>query len=121
MREKCQIELDQLRDSVHRRVLNLRAIETILSGEKFQQLWEKSDKILRLKVIEYIEERKVNKVRQWMRLHPSVPIQFQSHASLKEIAKKYQITNYSRKDKGTLIREIQEVERRLDEIEKRIH
>lgn len=75
---------------------------------QFDQLWEDSDESLQNGLKTLIDLADRDGIINWIRNHPSLELGERTLADLKRIARRLGVINYSRKDKLSLIRDIQE-------------
>lgn len=102
--------LIRLQEQIHNRLLRLRSIEAMVRQPQFERLWADSDKKQQEIVESYIDAADRDKVREWMRKHPSLELAERPLKELYKIASRMGIVNYSRKGRLELIRAIQKKE-----------
>jgi hypothetical protein len=96
--------LKQLQEALHRKILNLRSVESMIGSYTFEHLWEASDGEEKNAVAWFVEAGKRKALLRWIRKHPSIEYGEMSLTRLKEVAQKLSIKNYSRLSKLELIR-----------------
>ena len=99
-----------LRENLHNKMLKMRNLEVIMGSAKFERLWKDSDPVQQDAVQQLIHDLNGPAIREWMRKHPSLELGEQPLYRLREIAKRRNILNYSRKAKGELITILQKEE-----------
>lgn len=112
--------LIKLQEEFHHRLLKLRSIEAMIRRPQFERLWGDSDVNQQEELKKMMDAADKAGVSQWMKEHPSIELAEKPLADLKKIAYKLGITNYSRKGKLELVRDIQQQEK-LYGTQQRIH
>ena len=74
--------------------------------QQFDRLWDDSSPEQRIELKQYIFEANRDKVKKWMRDHPSLALAEKPLCDLQKIAYKLGIPNYSRQGKLELVRTI---------------
>jgi hypothetical protein len=77
---------------------------------QFERLWGDSDECGKVQLQQYLFEANKDGVIRWMKDHPSLQLEEKPLVDLKKIAYKLGISNYSRKGKLQLVRDIKEKE-----------
>lgn len=78
---------------------------------QFERLWGDSTSEQQTQIKQYLSEANKDGVIKWMKEHPSLELPEKPLSDLKKIAYKLGISNYSRKGKMNLVRDIQEKEK----------
>lgn len=104
MNESKQV-LDSHEKLIYREILRLRSLHRILENKDFVDLVVNSDSEQQTYVYICILCRDVKKLRDWMKNQPK-EIEDLSFRDLRDLARKFQIRNYSRKSKYQIAREI---------------
>jgi hypothetical protein len=102
--------LIKLQEEFHHRLLKLRSIEAMIRRPQFERLWGDSDECDKVQLQQYLFEANKDGVIRWMKDHPSLQLEEKPLVDLKKIAYKLGISNYSRKGKLQLVRDIKEKE-----------
>ena len=99
----------QLQDTIHFRVLKLRALERLVNSEKFEKLWGLSTEAQRREVFDALNNRDQKTVLRWLRFHPKLDVEDKGLVEVRDLAKRMCIPYWSRKDKETLLKDIKEL------------
>ena len=97
------MNLDAILEKWHQRILDLRAIEGIITTPMFSRLWDDSTDDQRRTVSRLILLAETDKLREWCKTHPSIDLGEMNIRQLRTRARKAGVLNYSRKNKGELI------------------
>lgn len=114
------MKLEKVREIVHDRVLNLRNLENMIVQDDFEELWKESTEEQREEVIAFIVASKFEKVKKWMRLHPTIAPGEMSVRQLREKALEVGVKNVTRKSRGELTYEVLEILKKRKEVEKKL-
>jgi len=90
------IELTELQERVHRKVLLLRQVEHLISGEKFKRVWDDATNKERVTLQNMIQFKLIKDIRIFLVQHSSFDLAEKSVAELKRLAKLRCIPHYSR-------------------------
>jgi len=94
-----------LKATVRRMTLNLRAVNRIVQTDDFTDLWEKSHD--RESVIQYIKDINIIALRNW--IHDSLDLRDMSYRQLIALCQKHHVTNYSRMQKEEMVKALGEI------------
>lgn len=103
--------IHKIREELHNKVLRLRSIESVVSSDKFERLWEVSNDAEKEKVSKLIEKADRLKVSDWVKTHPSISYGEMGVISLKRVAQRMRIPHYSRLTQTELIQAIEAKEK----------
>ena len=78
---------------------------------QFERLWSDSESEEKIQLEQYLFEANKDGVIKWMRDHPSLELAEKPLVELKRIAYRLGISNYSRKGKIELVKDIQQQEK----------
>lgn len=98
-----------LHELVHTRLLVLRNIETLINQKHFRRLWRASSKKKKEEIFEAVNNFDKEAIYRWTLKHPDLDYGEMPITTLKEIARRLRIKNYSRLNKAALIMEIEDV------------
>lgn len=102
--------LIKLQEELHHKVLKLRSIEAMIRRPEFERLWADSSNEHQEALKKLIDVADKDKVREWIRNHPSLDLAEKPLCDLQKIAYKLGIKNYSRLGKVDLVRAIRNKE-----------
>jgi hypothetical protein len=107
-----QQELHEIRKNLTRTVKRVRAIQRIVHTSEFEEAWAIVPAETKQEAMGYINGNNRERLMQWVRDHAPVELGMKSLRELRELGKRYGIAYCSRMDKGTLLTEIANHERR---------
>jgi hypothetical protein len=107
-----QQELHEIRKNLTRTVRRIRAIQRIVHTTEFAEAWGLVSAEIKQEAMGYINGNNRERLVQWVRDHAPVELGMKSLRELRELGKQYGIAYCSRMDKGTLLTEIANHERR---------
>jgi hypothetical protein len=107
-----QQELHEIRKNLTRTVKRARAIQRIVHTSEFEEAWGAVSAEIKQEAMGYINGNNRERLIQWVRDHAPVELGMKSLRELRELGKRYGIAYCSRMDKGTLLTEIANHERR---------
>ncbi len=113
------MELKIIKQNLHQRILNLRAVESIVGNPQFERLYDQSDPESQYEVKQHIIEGRREALKNWMACHPSLELGEFSHNYLKKLGMTYSIPSWSRLTKPELLTEIQQWEDRHGQVQTR--
>ena len=92
--------------SITREINKRRSIITVLNSIKFRRIWQHSTEKDKESLIQDLEIRNANCVKDWMDQNPAIELEEKSIKQLKEIAKELGVVNWCRMPASELIRTI---------------
>lgn len=98
--------LIDLRKKVHQKVLQVRNFENLLACPALDELWDKSTDDTRKELERIVLSHDRIALQKWIQEHPTIDLGERSICELKQIARRYGITGWSRLTKRELIREL---------------
>lgn len=110
-------ELNEIRKNLVRMVKRARAIQRIVHTSEFEEIWKTASSDVKREALGYINGNNRERLIQWVRDHAPVELGMKSLRELRELGKRYGIAYCSRMDKGTLLTEIANYERRKSTID----
>lgn len=99
--------LARLQNEIHQRVLDLRSVELAMKGPRFERLYDASNKEERATVRHILLCGDKNRLKDWIDLHRDVALGEMSLNTLKRLAQRLHIKNYSRKQRHELTQDIE--------------
>jgi len=97
-------------EQIHKKILIMRSMETIINSPRFARLWKDSNMEQLMTVRLAVRSYDKFKLQKWVRQHPSLDVSELPVKRLREIAQEHNIYNYSRLSKLELIRAIDKKE-----------
>lgn len=92
--------------AITREINKRRSIVTVLNSVKFHRIWNHSTEKDKEDLIQDLEIRNAEHVKQWMEDNPAIELEEKSIKQLKEIARDLDIRNWCRLSVPELVREI---------------
>ncbi len=92
----------------HKKLLDFRNQERVISSESFQKAWEKATDIEKKEAFTLIKRAKFNQLRIWCLEIVSGKLESLNSLRLRHLARLNHIPNYSRKTKEELIKILKE-------------
>lgn len=105
-------DLEEIRKTISRSILRMRAIERIVNSVSFEEAWAEAVADTKQEAMRYINGGNRNALTRWVKNHAPTELGAKSLRELREYAKKLGIPYSSRMDKGTVLTEIVNHERR---------
>lgn len=103
------MKLKKLRKEIHRRILRLRSIESVLSTPLFCRLWEDSNDNEKRECLAYIRDSDKEAIHNWIWNHRTLELGELPLIKLRELAKRNRVRGWSRLDHTNLIHILQEI------------
>ena len=103
-----KVSYNGLLNEVHRKVLDMRNIESLVNRVLFGRLWFASSEEERKRVYKLVLEGDREALEKWIEDHPDIDLGEMSHRKLKRLGQKLRIKNYSRLDRVELAQKIEE-------------
>lgn len=97
------MKLQEVLEKVHRRMLEFRAVDSLIHTEKFEDAFSsaKEGHIDNLLVI--LKSGQIDRLRAWIRERLAGPLRFQSYRQLRELGKRENIPRWSRLTRDELL------------------
>lgn len=100
-----------LQMAMRRRTLNLRAIDRLIQGSDFEDLWENATDDERGRLLEAVQQVDVETVRRRLAEMQRLELCDLTKRELVDLARRYHVKNYSRKTKTQLVTELQKYDK----------
>jgi len=105
--ELQDLPLKALRDIIHFRTLNYRAIDRFVHQDLFDNIFQNMKEETRDQVVAALLDADLDRVLMIIRTVRGLPFSTMTTKALKSLAQSYCITNYSRLPKRLLIKELE--------------
>lgn len=104
------MDLDQIKEQLHARILQLRSIEYTIMQEQFEKSWKAASKVEKEKLNHYILTSDKIAITNWESLQ--LKNDEQSTTVLRDKAKNLKIDNYSRKTRNELLMSLEKINKK---------